>query len=344
MRGQDGEEEHLLNGQDSLAPLRPAPADLPAILREVIEYRKSGLSLNHIVGCPLECSYCVRHLFANYDMKRPHLVLQDEDAVDQLIGHWAFRPHTTPVQILNRATDPFLPRVKDHLFAVLEDLDRRALRNLVLVITRWRVTLEDVERLEALRHIRVTVLVTWSGITDSRIEPVDSAEAERSLAVLAKRGHRTKTIFYWRPLIAGLNDTDDHLDRARHLAASADATVFTGLFFREQIRSYFRGLGVEDVYDNIARRKILPYEVERRALGALAGLPAFRKTSCGVAFAHAVPDYNGHFGINELCEICPAKQVGICKSAWHKPELTLVSELDLLRKSGEFPCDERRAR
>ena len=47
-----------------MAPsLRPAPSDLPQTLREVIEYRKSGLSLNHVVGCPLDCGYCVRHLF-----------------------------------------------------------------------------------------------------------------------------------------------------------------------------------------------------------------------------------------------------------------------------------------
>ncbi len=29
--------------------------------REVVEYRKSGLSLNHILGCPLDCAYCIRH-------------------------------------------------------------------------------------------------------------------------------------------------------------------------------------------------------------------------------------------------------------------------------------------
>jgi hypothetical protein len=28
---------------------------LPARAREVVEYRKSGLSLNHIQGCPLDC-------------------------------------------------------------------------------------------------------------------------------------------------------------------------------------------------------------------------------------------------------------------------------------------------
>jgi hypothetical protein len=30
---------------------------LPQRAREVVEYRKSGLSLNHIQGCPLDCAY-----------------------------------------------------------------------------------------------------------------------------------------------------------------------------------------------------------------------------------------------------------------------------------------------
>lgn len=96
--------------------LRAAPADLPDSLRNVVEYRKSGLSLNHVVGCPLDCGYCVRHLFQNFGMKQPHLVVSDSEAVDILTNHWAFRADTTPIQLFNRATDPFLPSVKDHLF------------------------------------------------------------------------------------------------------------------------------------------------------------------------------------------------------------------------------------
>ena len=87
-----------------MTPLRVAPHDLPSPLREVVDYRKSGLSLNHVVGCPLDCAYCVRHKFDGYDLKRPVVVVSDDDAVSQLVGHWAFRPPVTPIQIFNRAT------------------------------------------------------------------------------------------------------------------------------------------------------------------------------------------------------------------------------------------------
>lgn len=310
-----------------MARLRTAPIDLPASLRNVVEYRKSGLSLNHVVGCPLDCGYCVRHLFQNFEMKQPHLVLSDSEAVALLVGHWAFRPHTTPIQIFNRATDPFLPGVKDHLLQTLELLDARGLTNSVLVITRWKIKRPDVARLERLRNLRLTILVTWSGIDDDRIEPVDSFHAENSLRILSENASRTKSILYWRPLIAGLNDSDEHMNRALALSSLAGATVFTGLFHRAEIRDYFRLSGVPDIYPEVARRKILPEETEKRVLSAFADRPLFRKTSCGVAHVHRTADYNGHYGIREICDICPPEQIARCALSHRQPELSKVKEL-----------------
>lgn len=50
-----------------------------------------------------------------------------------------------------------------------------------------------------------------------------------------------------------------------------------------------------------------------------ASTPLFRKTSCAVAYAHGLPDYNGHYGIRELCDICPPSQLELCASAHRVP-------------------------
>lgn len=316
----------MKNPEDGVT-LRDAPANLPDTLRNVVDYRKSGLSLNHVVGCPLDCGYCVRHLFDNFDMKRPHLVCDDETAVEALVTHWAFQRDVTPIQVFNRATDPFLPRVKAHLHSTLELLDGRGLRNHVLIITRWKVEPEDVERLERLSRLRVTVLVTWSGIDDERIEPIDSGVAERSLAVLARHSARTRRILYWRPIVAGLNDGDDKIARAAELSRLANATVFTGLFHRQQIRKYLRSLGVTDLYTDTPRRKVMPRNLEARVLARFGEANLFRKTSCAVAFAHGEPDWNGHYGISHICEICPASQVEICSGSHRRPDLVRVEQV-----------------
>jgi DNA repair photolyase len=321
----------------------------PSLL-EIVENRKSGLSLNWIVGCPLDCGYCVRHLFGNFAMKVPRALTDDATAFERLVTHPFFTPHRTPIQLLNRATDPMLPTVKPHLFAMLRMLDDAGFTNHVLVITRWRIEPADCEALNQLRHLRVTVLITWSGIDDDRIEPVDSTIAATSLRVTFEAAHRYRVVLYWRPIVPGLNDTAAHLTQAMELSRHAHATVFTGLFFRDEIRDYYREHGLPEPYEATARRKMFPEDLERRVLSAAAartsGSPLFRKTSCAVSYAHAQPDYNGHRGIRELCDICPSTQVNRCtqaavdaRDAWPSDRI----ELAAARLGGEVVAISDRA-
>lgn len=137
---------------------------LPERAREVVEYRKSGLSLNHIQGCSLGCVYCIRHTYGLWVETQPRALMSDAQAVDELVGHRYFQPHVTPIQVFNRATEPFLPKVRPHTYAVLEDLDARELTNHVLVIPRHQLKPDDVDRLNQLRHVKVKLLFTYSGI------------------------------------------------------------------------------------------------------------------------------------------------------------------------------------
>ncbi|MEU4803691.1 radical SAM protein [Actinosynnema sp. NPDC023587] len=302
---------------------------LPERAREVVEYRKSGLSLNHIQGCPLDCAYCIRHTYGLWDQRVPRALMTDAQAVEELVDHRYFQPHVTPVQVFNRATDPFLPVVRPHTFAVLEHLDERELTNHVLVITRHQMKPHDIDRLNRLRHIKVTLLFTYSGIDNKDIEPYPSSVAAESLKLMSSPElRRYRTVLYWRPLVPGLNDSPQHLDQAHELAAYADATVFTGLFYRNEIAEYYKANGLPEPYEDTARRKIVPETLEARVLAVFgSATPLFRKTSCAVAYAHGLPDYNGHYGIPELCDICPLSQLEICRSAHRAPSPDQLREV-----------------
>ncbi|OCC09547.1 hypothetical protein A3Q37_04589 [Streptomyces sp. PTY087I2] len=302
---------------------------MPERAREVVEYRKSGLSLNHIQGCPLDCAYCIRHTYGLWDQRVPRALMSDAEAVEELVGHRYFQPHVTPVQVFNRATDPFLPVVRPHTLAVLDDLDARKLTNHVLVITRHQMKPEDIDRLNQLQHIKLTLLFTYSGIDNKDIEPYPSHVAAESLKLMsAPRERRYRTVLYWRPLVPGLNDSPEHLDQAYELSKHADATVFTGLFYRDQIADYYKANNLPEPYDETARRKIVPETLERRVLSTFAGSDSlFRKTSCAVAYAHELPDYNGHYGVPELCDICPLAQLDRCKDAHRVPTAKRLREV-----------------
>ena len=309
---------------------RAAMKRLPRRAREVVEYRKSGLSLNHIQGCPLDCAYCIRHTYGLWDQRRPTALMSDADAVHALVSHRYFRAGRTPIQLFNRATDPFLPAVVPHTMAVLEALNARELTNHVLVITRYRVSAEHCEQINALAHLKVTLFFTYSGIEDRRIEPFPSGVAAASLTTATAHAVRYRTVLYWRPIVPGLNDRPEHLEAAVELSKQAHATVFTGLFYRAEIAAYYKSAGLPEPYTMTARRKIVPEELEQRILTAFAsgaGGPLFRKTSCAVSYAHGLPDYNGHYGIRELCDICPTGQLATCGSAHVRPTPEQVAAL-----------------
>ncbi len=176
-------------------------------------------------------------------------------------------------------------------------------------------------------HSTVLIKFRESGIDDMRIEPYSSHVAANSLRLAHALARRYRTILYWRPLVPGLNDSPEHLAHAVELSKAAHATVFTGLFYREEIATYYRANGLPEPYDDTARRKIVPETLEQRVLAAFAdddGGPLYRKTSCAVSAAHELPDYNGHYGIRELCDICPLPQVQRCAAAHVVPDEAAV--------------------
>ncbi|MCW6007782.1 hypothetical protein K1W54_25010 [Micromonospora sp. CPCC 205371] len=302
-----------------------AKAKLDPYMALIVGYRKSGLSLNHIIGCPLDCGYCVRHFWGNFDVKIPHLLCPTDEAIELLLTNHAFQPHVTPIQLFNKATDPFLPGVKPHLFQVLHALDQRGYTNHVLVITRFKVTQADIAELETLRHLRVTLLFTYSGITDPRVEPITKGDITvASIRTAATHKQRTGVVLYWRPIVPRWNDSPDTMAAVLDVGRDVDAIVFTGYYHKPENAGYLQELGVDVPYaDEYARRKVMPAELDARVVAAWrrSGIstPLFRKTSCGVAFAHGAPDYNGHWGVRELCDICPAAQRQRCADDYREP-------------------------
>lgn len=65
----------------------------------------------------------------------------------------------------------------------------------MLIITRFKVTDADMNTLEALTNLRVTLLFTYSGITDSRVEPIaKSSITTRSIRTACAFKQRTGVV------------------------------------------------------------------------------------------------------------------------------------------------------
>jgi hypothetical protein len=108
--------------------------------------------------------------------------------------------------------------------------------------------------------------------------------ARPGLRLASALAGRYRTILYRRPLVPGLNDTPRHLRDAVELSKVAHATVFTGLFYRGEIATYYQANHLPEPYGDTARRKIVPETLEQRVLDAFsANVAVASSLGCGAA-------------------------------------------------------------
>jgi hypothetical protein len=218
-----------------------------------------------------------------------------------------------------------------HTHRVLRLLDEAKMTNLVLVITRYKVSAEDMEQLESLENVRLTLLFTYSGLNGTNIEPLPEAVTVGSIELVSKAKKRVRSVLYWRPIVPGWNDADEVIDHVLAVGQKTDAIAYTGLFYRPEQQAYFQRVGISPPYESTHRRKILPQATEAVILERhqRSGIttPIFRKTSCAVAYAHGLADYNGHYGVQTICDICPGKQIAMCASQHSRPSSGVFQQL-----------------
>lgn len=302
-------------------------ASLSEYAKIIVDYRRTGISLNHIIGCPINCAYCVRHFWGNFDMKTPHMLCSDEEAVEILINNKYFIKNDIPIQFLHKATDPFLPEVKVHTFRVLGMLDEMEISNIVMLITRYRVTDEDICFLDSLKHIRVCLFYTYSGINDKRIEPLASKEYAVEFAEVLRRTtrKRLKVIQYWRPVVNGWNDDENTINKVLSIADTFDAIVIKGLRHKKENDSYFKKSGIVITHDYGQYEKILTDE----SLGRIIEIykenhikaPIFYKNSCAISYCTESSDYNMQIMSKRSCNNCSLKQQNICEKGLQSRDL-----------------------
>ena len=282
---------------------------------KIIDYRRTGISLNHIIGCPINCAYCVRHFWGNFDMKQPHLICSDEEAVKQLVAHKMFIPNDIPIQFLHKATDPFLETVKPHTFNVLKQLDDTEIKNIVMLITRLEITEKDLEFLESLKYIRVTIFFTFSGIEDPSIEPFGKKHIiDKNVLVMDKR-NKVKFVQYWRPIVHGWNDDLNTIENVLNYSKHFDAMVVKGLRLRPQNYAYIKERKI-DLNAEIQEKKIFA-EATLKLINQVKAeeeieIPIFRKTSCAIAHVNRMPDYNLRIESKIDCTNCSIQQRRRC--------------------------------
>jgi DNA repair photolyase len=292
-----------------------SPRDSASQIGQVVEHTSSWLTINPFKGCSLGCAYCFRARWHPADT--PTQQQPVHDAIAALVAHPSFVAHETPVSVNISSTDALLPEVRKSTFDALRLLEERQLRNPVGITTKLAFTSEEVSCLQSLRYPRPIVFISLAFIPRS-IEPIGITHRVKTMAALSRVGVRT--VLYFRPIVAGWNDSDRVISRALEIGATrAHAICIGSLRSSPEIRRSLSAVGVESSHLPAEfHNKTLPAPFLERVLEMRERLrltvPLFKHTSCAVSFLLAIPNYNQLFTdpIRHCLPSCPLKQQHLC--------------------------------
>ena len=205
------------------------------------------LILNPYLGCNFGCVYCFRSPEQSSSTEwflkgTPINVTSEEEIIDTLVDHPLFFAHTTQLGMHTATTDPFLPQVKESTFRLLALLEQRRLRNDVMIITKYYLTREDIERLETFSNSNILLLLTFNS-NPAEIEPTGASKAfvqKRwdTLELLNENAQHTLWGHYYRPIARGWNDSEEQITQALLYGEATGVSVLGGLKYIDGLDKY----------------------------------------------------------------------------------------------------------
>jgi DNA repair photolyase len=285
-----------------------------------ISVANASFSLDPFAGCPLRCAYCVagssaRDLMSPSDphgliRTRPELLHRGTELVSALVMHPGFLPGRSVVSIGTGSTEPFLPATESETWTIIESLAQLDLRNPIWIVTKTGVPRCILDQwlprfAEAARcGIPIILSITYSA-APTWMEP-DVGDRFDSAADLQRVGVRVA--HHYRPIVRGINDTDECLHRALDASLRLAEVICVGGLRPDP--------GIRLVWEKVHQldpkllptgsKKDLPEAFLGRIEKALVRLgsttPLVSRSSEAIATLLGIPDYNLYrYQTHEAC-------------------------------------------
>lgn len=275
-----------------------------------ISVANSSFSLDPFVGCPAGCAYCVvgssaRDLETSRQVgdivpREPHRLFAGQELVEALVAHPGFIPNKSVISIGTGSTESLLKQTERETWAIISSIAARGLRNPLWIVTKLGLP-EDLKSLWVGRlkevvseGIPVIISITYSAAP----EWMEPYKGPRFRGVAELRSVGVRVSHHYRPILRGINDGDEHIQRA--LEASKDLVeviCLGGLRPDPGIRLIWETVhGLDPGLLPRTEGKDLPEDFWKRVRAALdksgSTLPIVDRSSEAISFLLGSDDYN----------------------------------------------------
>jgi len=288
-----------------------------------VDYLKSALSINTTLGCSLNCKYCI---VSEISEKVPKRISTPEKVVTELLSHKFFIKDLTPI-VINNKTDPLLPSVKKDTFKILRLLQEKNIRNPRMIISKLELLPEDLIFLEEINE-PVFFIVSYSNL-ENPIELGNFKSQKRTLNVLKQR-KRVKSLHYWRPLIRGLNDSEESiLEVLNNVKEACDGSIISGIRITKNVENCMKKYGaIFSDWEGDVNHKHLPKDIQEKIIQIknkyFKNYPIYRHTSCGINATLNRLDWG--FNFLKDCSHCMINCKNKMNCILNKPDVEDVKE------------------
>lgn len=293
------------------------------------EYLKSYYSVNSYIGCTINCGYCFLAPLEIVPM-RPVQVQEEEQLIENMLHDPLFEEGKTVLSLNNR-TDPFISSVvKNSTFCLMDEMEKRNMRNLVTITTKGLLTCEDAARLAAYRYIKPVIIVTYNGIPQN-IQPISAEIQEQTMQNIATQTG-ISLLHQFRPIIPGINDMEETIHKVVHFAKQyCQATIYQGVRINPNIKKRLeeRAYIYHGKFDAHKQKSLHTDEVFSALRKDDPSYPIYEHTSCCLSYIMHMPDYNLHYTTISCPVECPNYK--LCHSS---VSLTKIDMGTILQKIG----------
>ncbi|MFI3545931.1 radical SAM protein [Mammaliicoccus sciuri] len=192
--------------------------------------------LNPFIGCNYGCIYCYRN-DSNGNTKdwylkgKPIQIMSAKESVDSMVNHPWFVKDVTNIGLHSSTTDPFIPAVKKSTFELLDEIEKKGLKNDVILITKYFIEENDIKKLEQYKN-NIIIFLTYTA-NPPQVEPLGSIPAVKEkiwkTRNLLNESKKLRWGHYYRPITEGWNDSPTQIKEALEFGSLAEVSIIGGL-------------------------------------------------------------------------------------------------------------------